>query len=114
MLINEGEKFHIITRRVFEADTRRHFIGQVVSASGSVVRLRGKIVIFDAINGEYVQKPELRDTIMDLAESGYIVNTIPPEIGLDDLRYTTNKGGKLILTDEKGFSLYINEFGINR
>lgn len=39
MIIERGEKVHIITRRLFESDLRRHFVGEVLDSEGSVARI---------------------------------------------------------------------------
>jgi hypothetical protein len=39
--IEIGDKVHIITRRRFESDMRRHFVGEVIGISGELCRLRG-------------------------------------------------------------------------
>ena len=114
MIIKTGEKLHIVIRRLFETDIRRHFIGVVVEAAGSTVRLQGYAVILDKNSNQFVRKPELRTTVMDLAESGYFVNVLPPEIDISNLTYTYSSEKKLTLSDGAAFNLDINEFGINR
>lgn len=114
MIVSEGENVHVITRRLFESEARRHFMGEVMAASGSVVRLQGRVVVFDTSKNQYVRKPELRTTVIDLAESGYIVNILPPNVDIDSLQYTHNSDRRLVVTDGKGFTLDINEFGSMR
>ncbi|MBN2185576.1 MAG: hypothetical protein JW746_09635 [Candidatus Krumholzibacteriota bacterium] len=36
-VLGEEEKIHIVTRRLFAQDARRHFVGVVISASGKLV-----------------------------------------------------------------------------
>jgi hypothetical protein len=40
-VIEAGDKLHIITRRNFVDDLRRHFAGSVVAVSGGLIRLQG-------------------------------------------------------------------------
>ena len=114
MIINSGEKLHVVIRRNFDGDLRRHFIGEVVALTGSIVRLLGYTVIFDKTKNVFVKSREIRATIMDLAESGYIVNCIPEDVNIADLIYKYDNEKKLIMTDEKSYTLDINEFDISR
>jgi hypothetical protein len=114
MIINIGEKLHIVIRRNFEGDLRRHFVGEVEAFTGPVVRLLGYTIIFDKTKNVFVKSRGVRLTIMDLAESGYIVNFIPENVEIADLIYQYDNEKKLIMTDEKSYILDINEFGINR
>ena len=111
MIIEVGEKLHIMYRSLYENSTRRHFIGAVVAAKDSLCRIEGYVFIYDEKKTEFIRKPELRTTIMDLAGSGYIVNVIGANVELESVRYRYDRDAGLIATDGKGFSLNINEFG---
>ena len=113
MIINKGEKVHIIRRRNFIDDLRRHFLGEVKEVDGTVVRLEGSTFIFDSSRGEFFQKAQKRTTIINLGDSGIIVTIIPVDMNIEQLVYKRVEG-KLVVTDGKSFSLDINEFGINR
>lgn len=39
MILKTGEKIHVITRRNFEGDMQRRFIGEVIEARGSLARV---------------------------------------------------------------------------
>ena len=114
MNINTGEKIHIAIRRNFDGDIRRHFVGEVVYADGPVVRLTGFSIVFDTSKNVYVWGKGVRTTIMNLAESGYIVNFIPEHVVISDLKYQHDSERRLVMTDGNSFSLDINEFGISR
>ena len=111
MIIEVGEKLHIMYRSLYENSIRRHFIGSVVAAKKSLCRIQGFVFIYDENKAEFVRKPELRTTIMDLAESGYIVNMVAAEVDLERVRYRYARDVGLVATDEKEFLLNINEFG---
>lgn len=111
MLIEIGEKVHIMYRALYENSTRRHFLGEVLAAEGSVCRLQGFVFVYDTKSTEFIRKSEKRITIVDLSESGYIANIIDREVTLDDVIYKYSPGVGLIATDNKSFSLNINEFG---
>ncbi len=111
MVIDVGEKLHIVYRSLYEKSTRRHFIGTVVAAKDALCRIEGYVFIYDVRKTEFIKKPELRTTIIDLAESGYVVNVIDNNVMLEDLHYKYAQDIGLVVTDDRGFMLNINEFG---
>jgi hypothetical protein len=114
MIIGKGEKIHVMMRRMFEGQVRRHLAGEVLQAEGSVVRVRGFVFIYDETKAQYVKKANERTTILDLSESGYIVNVLPESVIVGELRYETIDRTFLVVVDGRGFSLDINEFGVKR
>ena len=112
-ILKPGDKLHIVTRRVFPDDIRRHFAGEVVGASGDLVELRGFTFVFHPGTSEYHKRPEVRSRILSPADSGHIVNRIPPEVAIASLEYRVVED-RLVVTDMGGFSLDINEFGPSR
>lgn len=111
MVIDVGEKIHVMYRSLYEKSTRRHFIGVIVDAKDSLCRVEGFVFIYDDKKTEFFRKPELRTTIIDLAESGYIVNVISSDAVLESVCYSYVQNVGLVATDNKNFSLNINEFG---
>ncbi len=111
--IEVGDKLHIITRRQFENDVRRHFAGEVTGISGEVQQLRGYAFVFELGHNEYKRRPELRSRLLSVAQSGLIVTKIPTEIAIESLQYHM-VDGQLVVTDGKSFTLDINEFGGSR
>ena len=114
MLIEISEKVHVVVRRTFETDLRRHFIGEIKVANDSIARIEGFFMVFDKSKNTFSKKPSLRVTIMDLSSSGYWVNLIPKDVQLTDLNYIYDSSNRLTLTDGKSFELDINEFGAFR
>ncbi len=116
MIFRSGEKVHVVIRRKFESDIRRHFVGEIEenSSFSTSARIRGYVFIFDTTANHFVKKPEERTTIMDLAESGYTVNILHPDVEISQLKYLVNEQKRLVVTDGKRFSLDVNEFGFNR
>jgi hypothetical protein len=110
MILNQGEKVHIITRRLFNTDLRRHFVGEVQAVEDNVVRLEGYAFIFDESHSQFIKRTERRVRIMGIADSGIIINVIPPEVNLKELMYRMSNERRLVLTDGRSFSLDINEF----
>ncbi|UCD87330.1 MAG: hypothetical protein JSV01_06125 [Desulfobacterales bacterium] len=110
MVLKAGEKIHVIVRRRWEDDVRRHFVGEVTEATENVSRVKGYVFVFNAAKYEKVKRPELRDRIVSLTDSGNIINIIPTTVDLDKVSYQMSKERRLIFTDGE-FSLDVNEFG---
>ncbi len=114
MVIEKGDKVHIITRRLFEGDLRRHFIGEIIEVERSFARIEGYAFIFDSAKSDFIRKPGKRIRIFDLAQSGYIVCIIPDNVVLHELHYKLSDHKTMICTDGKSFQLDISEFGARR
>ena len=108
-VIAVGDKLHIMTRRLFEEDVRRHFAGQVLAVSGALVEVEGYTFIFHPGVNEYRRLPELRTRVFSIGEAAYIVNKIPRAVDVETLGYL-KKDNRLVVTDGGSFSLAINEF----
>jgi hypothetical protein len=110
MVLKEGEQLHVMTRRLFEGDLRRHFVGRVTSVSGVTARLSAYAFVFDATRNHYDRRPELRERVIGLADAGLVINVMPSEVALDRLEYRLDDHRHLVVTDGSAFSLNINEF----
>jgi hypothetical protein len=113
MVLQVGEKVHVIVRRRFDADLRRHFVGEVEGATEFVARVSGYAYVFDPSAGEYVRRPGLRARLFSLIDGGNIINIIPEDAKLENVVYKLSKQGRLVVTDDETFSLDVNEFGVN-
>ncbi len=113
-MLSSGECLHIVTRRILEDDIRRHFVGEVETCSDTVARVSGYAFIFDAMVNEFVRRPERRTRIVALGDSGLIINVLPDDVSVEDLKYETTEQNRLVVTDGRNFSLDINEFGALR
>jgi hypothetical protein len=113
MFLQEGEKVHVVTRRLFETDIRRHFLGEVKSATENVIRVEGYAFIFDSRIHAFAKRPELRQRIFSLIDNGNIIFVLPPTVDLEKMTYQITEENRLVVTDGS-YSLDINEFGILR
>jgi hypothetical protein len=105
-----GDKFHIMTRRLFADDVHPHFVGEISAVAGPLFRIKGYSFVFDSGTNSYVKHAEARTRLFSLSDAGHIVNVIPQEVDLNSLQYRI-VAGRLAITDNRGFSLEINEFG---
>jgi hypothetical protein len=105
-----GEKVHVVTRRAFPEDVRRHFAGAVLACSGGVVKLQGYAFVLRGATNEYIKCSEKRVRVMSLTDGCNIINVLPEAVSLDSLVYQFSSG-KLNLTDGAGYELELTEFG---
>ena len=111
MVIKPGEKVHVMQRRAFETDVRRHFIGEVTEASEFVIRVTGYAFVLDKGTNQYVRRAERRDRVVSLVSGSLIIKIISPNAKIEKASYVVGKDGHLCVTDGENFTLDINEFG---
>ncbi len=108
-ILELGEKLHIITRRNFSDDLRRHFVGEITALSPIAMRLKGYTFVFNPTSLEYRRRDDLRTRVFAIADAQLIINVLPPEVRIERLQYRI-PDGQLVLMDGAGYSLDINEF----
>lgn len=111
-IVRIGDKLHIITRRLFERDIRRHFVGEVKDVSQDLCEVRGYAFVFNSATNEYKRRQDTRTRLLALGEAGLIVHKIPQEVAIESIEYRFLEK-RLVITDRKDFILDINEFGPN-
>lgn len=109
-VIEVGDMVHIITRRLFDGDVRRHFLGRITGVAGNLQEVQGYAFVYQPGINEYKKRPELRSRVFSLGDVGLIVNKIPMEINIESLEYRVIEK-RLVLTDNHGYSLDVDEFG---
>lgn len=111
MLLLKGEKIHVVHRRLFDRDIRKHFIGEVEDYEHGLVRVVGHVfVIEDTKENIFRKKPEQRTRVISLLTGEVFVNVIPPEVDLEKIRYE-GVGHDVRVTDGSTWHLDIKEFG---
>jgi len=113
MILENGEKVHIIERRYFEKDLRRHFVGEIIKCTDTAIRLKGYVWVYEINKGTFIKKPEKKERVIYLGER-LTINVLPQEVNIDEIKYEETPEGNLIVTDGKKFSLDINEFSGSR
>ncbi len=112
-ILSKGEKVHVLIRREYELDIRLRFVGEVVEATDTVVRLRGYAFVFDTNTGKFVRSAEQMERIVSLVDSGNIIHLIPREVKLEELRFVDERD-RNVLTDGKSFLMTTDAFGARR
>ncbi|MGB2768204.1 MAG: hypothetical protein WBC88_00565 [Candidatus Zixiibacteriota bacterium] len=109
-VLEQGDKIHVMTRRRFEEDLRRHFVGEIQAATDTAIRVEGYTFVFDGTANEFVKRPEIRVRIFGLADSGNIINVLPRTVDIKKVYYGQSEDKRLMLADGESFTLDINEF----
>lgn len=110
MLIETGEKLHIVYRAKYENSTRLHYIGEVLKVEAQICRLEGFAFVYDSKEDSFIKKQHKRTAFIHLGDSGYIINLIPNTTNLADIKYQYISNTGLIVTDGQKFKLDISEF----
>ncbi len=110
-LLRPGERIHVIHRRYFDKDIRRHFIGEVDFYDEGLIRASGYVFAVDESHGHnFVRRPDKRSRIFSVNDGGLIINVIPLLVDLEAVVYEPHNGS-LRVTDGK-WSMDIKEFGV--
>lgn len=103
-----GEKVHVITRRLFAEDVRRHFAGTVQAVAQREIRAEGYVFVFNAGSNQYERRTPRRVRVFSVSD-GNIFNVIPTEVDIEQLQYQS-VDSRLAVVDGRSFVLHINEF----
>jgi hypothetical protein len=106
MILNTGEYVHIIHRKLFPEDVRRHFVGTVESHEGALVRVKGYLFAMDPKRNEFVRREQLRTRVVSLNDA-VILNVLPAGVQIDQITYTHQPNGDILVTDGTDWHLDI-------
>ena len=108
MILEKGEKIHVIHRRQFEKDHHRHFIGVVDAYEHGVARVTGHVYTVDPVKFTYVRRPELRTRFISIVSGDVLVNIIPPKVNLEEVVYKQER--KAVRVTDGDWHLDLSEF----
>ncbi|MBE0541878.1 MAG: hypothetical protein IH623_10870 [Verrucomicrobia bacterium] len=109
-ILKPGEKVHVIHRRLFDKDVRRHFIGEIEDCEQGVARATGYVFVIDDLSNHlFVKRPDKRTKIFSLTDGTLIVNVVPPAVDLEKVRYELND--RMLLVTDDTWKMDIKEFG---
>jgi reverse gyrase len=110
-ILSPGEKIHVIHRRYFEKDARRHFVGEVESYEHGIARASGYVFVVDDLNKHmFVKRPDRRTKLIPISSGEVIVNVISETVDLERVAYEI-KDRSLRVTDGSDWSMDVKEFG---
>ena len=87
MILQKGEKIHVIHRRILEKEPHRHFLGIVDDYENGVARVTGHVFAVDEVKAVFFRRPELRTRIISLVTGDVLVNILPPSVDLEKVVY---------------------------
>ncbi len=108
MILEPGEKVHVIHRRYFEKEARRHFIGTVDACEAGVARITGYIYTVDRVKYVFVRRPEKRTRLVSLVSGDTLINFLPPSVNLEKIVYKQEKKAVRV-TDGSDWYLDLSE-----
>ena len=107
--IEAGEVIHIIEKRIFADDVRRHFVGKVNGYDGTVLRVTGYVWIFSSRTGKFIRRREKRERVFVLGDR-LIINVLPKNVAFDAIVYADDAQRRMYITDNHNFILDLSEF----
>jgi hypothetical protein len=111
-LLEPGERIHVIERRAFDGDVRRHFVGEVEMADESAVRAVGYTFVCNTMTGNFDRREPARTRIIPLTSAGLVVYVIPREIDVRAVRYEWASGRLVVRAGS--WEVFLDEFANNR
>ena len=108
MVLQKGEKIHVIHRRYFEKEPQRHFVGLVEAYDAGVARVTGHVFAVDSVKFVFFRRPDIRTRLIAIASGDVLVNIMPSEVDLEKIVYQQDKKF-LRVTDGKKWHLDISE-----
>ncbi len=110
-ILSPGEKIHVMHRRRFEKDVRRHFVGQVEGYEQGVARASGYVFVIDDLSKHlFVKRPDRRTKLISILSGDVIVNVIPASVDVEAVTYEL-KDRTLVVTDGNTWTMDVKEFG---
>lgn len=108
-VLEPHERVLIITRRLYNGDVRRHFVGIVERYDHGVMRVRGYAFVYDPKEGGFVRRKNPRERLIPL-DNHVVVFILPDETEIGSVHYEVAGESGLVVTDSKHFKLEIGEF----
>lgn len=109
MILEKGEKIHVIHRRHFDKDPHRHFLGVVDAYENGIARVTGHMFTVDPIKFAYFRRPDTRTRIIALYSGDVLVNVVPASVDLEKVIYKHERKSVRV-TDGANWNLEISDF----
>lgn len=109
-ILKAGEKIHVILRRRFDKDVRRHFAGEVDYYENGLTRATGYVFVIDDLAKHlFTKRPDKRTKVFPLTDGELIVNVLPPSVNIDSVHYELRD--KTLLVTDGDWKMDVKEFG---
>ena len=112
-MIEIGTRIHVVERRLFEGDLRRHFVGEVTDVGPTVLIARGYAFVFDPNRDRWERLPDQRSRVVPLVDGRLLVRILPSTVDVAQVRYEVRER-RLVVTDGDALELDVSEFGVRR
>jgi hypothetical protein len=109
MILKQGEKVHIIHRRLFGKDQHRHFIGQVDAYEDGIARVTGNVYTVDPVKLSFMRRTETRTRLVAIGSGDVLVNIIPARVNLEKIQYRQERKAVRV-TDGSDWYLDLSEY----
>jgi hypothetical protein len=109
MILEKGEKIHVIHRRFYEKEARRHFVGVVDEYEGGIARVTGYVFTVDPVKFAFIRRADRRTRIISLSSGDLFVNVLPRTVNVEAVVYRQEKKSVRV-TDGSDWHLDISEF----
>lgn len=113
-MLDIGEKVFVITRRLFDGDRIRLFVGEVQKSSDIAMKVCGYVFVHDDFTNEVVRREDIRTRIISFVDAVNIILVIPKEVDLEIVQYKLNDMNERVITDNDSFTMNLNEFGASK
>jgi hypothetical protein len=114
MIIETGEKIHVIFSKLFEGDFKRHFVGTVEKCERNLVRAMGWLYSEETKIGhvgDIVKRVDMRVRIIPLDCESVIVNILPKTVNIEKITYKYDVHGSVVrMTDGSDWHLDLSHF----
>ena len=108
-VLERGEKVHVIERRRFEGDARRHFVGEVEAVTDVAVRVVGYTFVGNPMTANFDRREPTRTRIIPLGSAGVILNVIPQDVDVHAVHYELASGNRLMVRAGT-WQMFLDEF----
>ncbi len=108
-MLDQGDKVLVVHRRLYEKDTTRYFVGEVLAYDSGMAKVCGFTFVKDMFTGAMQKKSDLRTKLLAIVSGTLIVYQLPSSLTLEALNVCVDADGGLVLTDAQGFSMDISE-----
>src|SRR5947209_2126631 len=109
MILQKGEKIHVIHRRHLEKEPHRHFMGVVEAYENGIARVTGHIFTVDSVKYVFFRRPELRTRSVSILSGDVLVNIVPHSVDLEKVVYKQEKKSVRV-TDNNGWHMDISDY----
>ena len=113
-MLSKAEKVFVITRRLFEGDRIRQFVGEVQESTDSIIKVRGYAFVHDDFTNEIVRREDIRTRIISLVDAINLIFVIPKDVILENVQYKLNDMNERVISDNESFTMNLNEFGASK